>query len=489
MATVVSGFNLFLLFIFSLCYMYQAVYVVIVLVKDHKKKPAKLEDVTLHRYAVLISGRNEKLVIGELVKSLKNQDYPEELIDIFVIADNCTDNTAEVAREAGAHVFVRNNKQLVGKSYALDYAIKKIFAEYGDENGHVPFKGFFVFDADNVIDPGFVAAMNRGINKGYKVLTSYRNSKNYDSNWVSAGSALWFLREAKFLSNARQMMGSSCAISGTGFLIDSEIIERNKGWIHHLLTEDIEFSTDCISSGIRIGYCSDAILYDEQPLTMRDSWRQRLRWAKGFYQVLLRYGSRLSKGILKVPEGRWACFDMTMTIAPAMLLVLASVFVNLAFCLVGLVELASMATSVQSVAAGTSSALSSGGNFFSNMIAMLSGSWFHGDTLSTFNANNAAIILNYTSARSTIIASFLSFLGSFASFAFIMFVFGIVTTIVEWDKIHAKPSKKIKYLFTFPFFMLTYVPIALVAVFSKVEWKPIKHNVVRTTSDIINAGK
>lgn len=469
--------------------MYQAVYVVIVLVKDHKRKPSIDESVTMYRYAVLISGRNEELVIGELVKSLKNQNYPEELIDIFVIADNCTDNTAKVAKKAGAHVFIRNNKQLVGKSYALDFAIKRIFEEYGDENGHTPFKGFFVFDADNVIDSEFVAAMNRGVNRGFKVLTSYRNSKNYDSNWVSAGSALWFLREAKFLSNARYMMGSSCAISGTGFLIDSEIIERNKGWIHHLLTEDIEFSTDCISNGIRIGYCADAVLYDEQPLTMRDSWRQRLRWAKGFYQVLLRYGSKLSKGILKVPEGRWACFDMTMTIAPAMLLVLASVFINLAFCLIGVIELATMATSVQNIAATGNSIASSDGNFFSNMIAMLSGSWFHGDSLSSFNANNAAIILNYTEARSTIIASFLSFLGSFASFAFIMFVFGIVTTIVEWDKIHAKTSAKIKYLFTFPFFMLTYVPIALVAVFSKVEWKPIKHNVVRTASDIINAGK
>lgn len=471
--------------------MYQAVYVVIVLVKDHKKKYIEPDNGTLHHYAVLISGRNEELVIGELVKSLKDQNYPKDLIDIFVIADNCTDNTAQVARSAGAHVFVRNNKQLVGKSYALDFAIKKIFAEYADENGHVPFKGFFVFDADNVIDSKFVAAMNRGINRGYKVLTSYRNSKNYDSNWVSAGSALWFLREAKFLSNARYIMGSSCAISGTGFLIDSEIIERNKGWIHHLLTEDIEFSTDCISNGICIGYCHDAILYDEQPTTMRDSWRQRLRWAKGFYQVLLRYGSKLFKGILKVPQGRWACFDMTMTIAPAMLLVLASVFVNIAFCLIGVIELASMSASVQNIAIGSSGAISSasGGNFISNMIAMLSGSWFQGDALSTFNTSNAAIILDYAQARSTIIASFLSFLGSFASFAFIMFVFGIITTIVEWDRIHAKTSSKIKYLFTFPFFMLTYVPIALLAVFGKVEWKPIKHNVVRSATDVINSGK
>lgn len=491
MATFVNTFNLFLFFVFSLCYMYQAVYAVIVLVKDHRRKITHVQDEPLHKFAVMIAGRNEEAVIGELVRSIKNQDYPEELIDVFVIADNCTDNTAQVAEEAGAEVLVRNDRLVVGKSHALDFALNRIRVLYGDCSGRTDYDAYFVFDADNVLDPGFVSAMNRGVNRGYQVLTCYRNSKNYDSNWISAGSALWFLREAKFLSNARYMMGSSCAISGTGFMISADILESNGGWIHHLLTEDIEFSTDCIAHGIRIGYCADAYVYDEQPTTMKDSWRQRMRWAKGFYQVLLKYGSFLFNGIFKGKQGRFACYDMFMTIAPAMLLTLAGVAVNLVFCLTGIVQMAGIAASVQTVAAstsGTAGIAASDPNWFSMATGMMSGSMFEGDPLSSFNVSQVSTVLAYAEARATIVTSVLSLAGCFLSFAVVMLVFGTLTTITEWNHIHAKASDKIKHLFTFPIFMLTYVPIALIAVFKKVEWKPITHNVVRSVADVVSKG-
>ena len=132
--------------------------------------------------------------------------------------------------------------------------------------------------------------MNKVFDSGYKVITSYRNSKNYDSNWISAGYSLWFLREAKYLNNSRMQLGTSCAISGTGFLVSAEIIRNNGGWIHHLLTEDIEFTVDSVIHGVKIGYAANAILYDEQPTLFRQSYNQRLRWAKGFYQVFAKYG-------------------------------------------------------------------------------------------------------------------------------------------------------------------------------------------------------
>lgn len=488
MAVFVNTFNLFLFFVFSLCYMYQAVYAVIVLVKDHKRRIVNAPDEELHKFAVMIAGRNEEAVIGELIRSIKNQDYPEELIDIFVIADNCTDNTAQVAAEAGAEVFERNDRLVVGKSHALDFALNRISLLYGDESGRTDYDGYFVFDADNVLDPGFVAAMNRGMNRGYQVLTCYRNSKNFDSNWISAGSALWFLREAKFLSNARYMMGTSCAISGTGFMISANILEANGGWIHHLLTEDIEFSTDCIAHGIRIGYCADAYVYDEQPTTMKDSWRQRMRWAKGFYQVVLKYGGFLFNGIFKGKHGRFACYDMLMTIAPAMLLTLAGFAINLVFCLTGIVQMAGIAASVQTVAAGNAGSMSVDSNWFTMASGMMTGSLFEGDALSSFNTAQVSTMLAYAEARAIIVTSALSLGSCFLSFAAVMLIFGTLTTITEWKHIHAKNKDKIKYVFTFPVFMLTYVPIALIAVFKKVEWKPITHNVVRSVADVVSKG-
>ena len=408
--------NFLISIIFTLCYAYQFFYIFIGLLKTPKKLTAS----NLHKFAVVISARNERDVIGQLIESIKNQNYPSDMIDVFVIADNCTDDTAKVAADAGAIVHERFNKKLVGKGYALDWMFDIIKTDYADKG----YEAFIIFDADNILDPNYFAEMNKVFDNGYRIITSYRNSKNFGDNWISAGYSLWFLREAKYLNNSRMQLNTSCAISGTGFLVSAEIIRENGGWIHHLLTEDIEFTIDSVIHGEKIGYCADAILYDEQPTTFRQSYTQRLRWAKGFYQVFTNYGSQLFYGTFK---GSFSCFDMLMTIAPAMLLTLVCAFVNAIAIPIGLIYDAKETTSL--------------------ILALCQ---------TIFN-----------------------FYGLF-------FILGSITTITEWNQIHSTTGRKIKNLFTFPLFMLTYVPIAVVALFKKVEWKPIKHSVVRSIDDIKN---
>ena len=410
----VDIFNFCVFLVFSVCYVYQIFYVFVTLTK----KPPQLTAKKNHRYAVIVAARNENAVIGDLIHSIRVQNYPQELIDIFVVADNCTDNTAAVAQEAGAIVFPRFNKEHIGKGYALDYGFSCIRQHYSENE----YEAYFVFDADNVLDVNYFREMNKTFDNGAKASTSYRNSKNYDSNWISAGYAVWFLREAKFLNQARLTLNTSCAVSGTGFFIAADIIEKNDGWKWHLLTEDIEFSANSILEGIRIAYTPTAVLYDEQPVTFRDSWNQRFRWAKGFYQVFWHYGARLAKGVFTNPKGsRFACYDMLMTIAPGMLLTIVSV---------------------------------------------------------VFNA--IIIVLAATGAMSTgvmIASSISSIFFCLFNYVMFMFLFGVLTTFVEWDSIHAPTRKKVLYMFTFPFFMLTYVPIALVALVKKCQWKPIKHSI------------
>ena len=212
-------FNIGMLLLFLLLYSYQIFYAFIGVFKKSKC----FEESLKHRYAVIISARNERLVIGQLVESIKKQNYPKELIDVFVVADNCSDDTAKIARKAGAIVYERTNKDLVGKGYALDYIFKIIIQEYKEKG----YEGYFIFDADNILDRNYILEMNKLFDNGYKVITSYRNSKNFNSNWISAGYALWFLRESKYLNNARMILNTSCAISGTGFLVSDEIIKRN----------------------------------------------------------------------------------------------------------------------------------------------------------------------------------------------------------------------------------------------------------------------
>ena len=270
--------------------------------------------------SVIIPAHQAEKYIAHSVDSVHRQGWTSQT-EIIVIDDGSTDNTAQAARDAGAVVYERFNKEMVGKGYALDWLFAKIQTDYAHKN----YDAYIIFDADNILEANFVEEMNKVFDKGYRIITSYRNSKNYGENWITAGYSLWFLREAKYLNNARMTLGTSCAVSGTGFLVSAEVIRENGGWVHHLLTEDIEFTADSIIKGEKIGYCGTAILYDEQPSKFHVSYIQRLRWAKGFYQVLWHYGARLFKGIFK---GSFSCFDMLMMLSPAMLLTIMSVLVN-----------------------------------------------------------------------------------------------------------------------------------------------------------------
>lgn len=407
--------NFAIALLFFLCYLYQFAYIPI----SWFRKLPEHREAQPHRYAVLISARNEALVIGQLLSSLRAQTYDQERITVFVMADNCTDETAQIARQAGAVVYERQNDQLVGKGYALDELMRCIERDYAD----APFDAFLVLDADNVLDRRYLEEMNKTFSDGYRVITSYRNSKNYGDNWISAGYSLWFLREAKYLNNARMAMGVSCAVSGTGFLFSREVIEACGGWRFFLLTEDIEFTVYNVLQGERIGYCPTAVLYDEQPTSFRQSFRQRLRWARGFLQVFHRYGGSLVKSSL---HGCFSAYDMTMTTMPAMVLSLLGVIMNLTVCVIGLVT--------------------------GNTVMTRTGLMILGDYL---------------------LSTYLT-----------VFIVGLIATITEWKQIYTSTKKKILYLFTFPFFMLTYVPIAFVALFKKVSWKPIIHKESKSVEDI-----
>ena len=415
MIRLVEAFNLFLAVLFTAAYFYQLVYLLLGLVKHrHWKQP---EAARFHRYAAVISARNEAGVIGELIQCLKKQNYPAGYLDVYVVADNCTDDTAQVARRAGAIVYERFNQSKKGKGYALDYLFRTLAHE-----GRNKYDAYLIFDADNLVDPNFVLEMNKVFDQGgYGAITCYRNSRNFGANWISAGYAIWFLREARFLNFPRMLLGTNCHVSGTGFLISADVIRENKGWPYHLLTEDIEFSVSCALKGRRIGYCDKAVIYDEQPTTFRQSWDQRLRWSKGFYQVNVNYSLGLLKNLLKKPSRKsWSCYDMFMTVAPGMLLTLVTIAFNLVVCLACVGQPAYIVRRVLDVA----------GSFV---------------------------------------------LSTVCSFYLGLLVYGLLTVLCEWKQIAMPANKKLLYVFTFPLFMFTYIPISLAALVQKVEWKPIYH--------------
>lgn len=421
----INTINSILYIALTVLYFYQFIYIVIALIGDKKKKLDTYEAKKLHKFAFIIAARNEQAVIGNLINSIKQQNYPAELIDVIVVADNCTDDTAQIAREHGAICYERFNNMLVGKGYALDYCFNKIVEQFGD---YTAYDGYFIFDADNVIDKNYVKEMNKVFDRGYNVITSYRNSKNYDTNWITSGYSLWFIREAKYLNNPRMMLKTSCAVSGTGFLVNSSIIKKNNGWKFNLLTEDIKFSVVNILEGEKIGYCESAMFYDEQPTTFKQSWNQRMRWSKGFYQVMFRYGRELIAMMFKKREMFVSCYDMFMTLAPATLLSIGCILLNLIFLAYGATDVHML----RRILPGTLGSIAFAG----------------------------------------------------VNFYLLMFSIGFITLVTEWNKILAPANKKIKSLFTFPLFMITYVPISLVALVKKVEWKPIAHSISKSVEEI-----
>ena len=414
MQTVIT-INAVIMALFFVCYSYQFFYVAVALLK-RKKFTCRNEN---HRIAVLIAARNEENVIGQLLDSIHAQkNYPMDHVDIYVGADNCTDDTARVARERGAIVFERHDTVHVGKGYVLNEMLKRI-----KRPGRKHYDAYLVLDADNILDPNFISEIEKVYSSGYEIVTCYRNSKNYGDNWISAGYALWFLREAQYLNNARMRLGSSCAVSGTGFLFSDGVLEACGGWNFFLLTEDIEFSIVNAIEGEKIGYCGTAVLYDEQPTDFRQSWRQRLRWSRGYLQVFGRYGLDLMKCMF---GGSFSCYDMAMNIMPAAVLSCVSIVVN-------------VAAAIQTFLAG-------------------------GD-LSGLLLSVAQLVANL----------YLT-----------LFALGAITTVSEWRQIHCSSFKKVLYAFTFPLFMLTYLPIVVVSLFVSPGWKPIAHRRACTVRQIMS---
>ncbi len=293
---------------FGALYSYQTLYVVLGLFFTKKFPEAKKQ----HKYAVIISARNEERVIGQLLDSINKQDYPKDKLTAFVVADNCSDNTADVARKYGAICYERNDSERCTKGYALQFLFENIKKDYGTDS----FEAYIMFDADNLLKRDFVKHMNDAFDSGEKIITSYRNTKNLGKNFISATYGLHWIRTSRFISRARSFLGVTTWVQGCGFLFSNEFVKD--GWNYTSLTEDRAFSIDAVVKGERVVYQNNAEFYDEQPSDIRITMRQRIRWAKGHLQAFAENWFVLIKGMFTAKGflGKFNCFDMFVTMMP-----------------------------------------------------------------------------------------------------------------------------------------------------------------------------
>lgn len=257
------------------------------------------------RFACLVAARNEEAVIGALVESLKKQDYPDALYDIFVIPNNCTDDTESEALCAGAKIF-RCFEPVRCKGDALHEAVAWLLPQRYD--------AFCVFDADNVVDRCFLKEMNNAYRAGARAAQGYRDSKNPYDSAISGCYSIYYWMMDRFHNQGKAGLGLSAMINGTGFMVAASTLKKLGGWRTETISEDLEMTAQCVLADVQVAWVPLAVTYDEQPLTYRESVKQRRRWSSGTIQVARQYLPRTGRQMTAAPRGALLDIGMTMLI-------------------------------------------------------------------------------------------------------------------------------------------------------------------------------
>lgn len=423
--SAVRLFNFCAIILFFIMISHQFLYSWVGRFKKARFVPKKGEKIKNHNYAIMLPARNEEQVIGNLIDSIRATKYPQENLTIVLIADNCTDNTAQVGRDKNCIVFERNNKEQIGKGYALHFAFEKLHTEdaYKDMN----FDGYFIFDSDNLVHEDFFYQMNGVFGRGYDVVSSYRQSKNFGQNYITSTYALWYLHDSRYLANPKMTLGiNNGAITGTGILIRKQVIVDHDNWNSFCLTEDVEFAAKCVAEKRKIGFTYDAIHYDEQAADYKTTVRQRERYVKGFIQVVKKDFKPLFKNMFK----DFSCYDTVTSILPILIFLPLLLTVNPIIAIVGACMHNTMA-------------------------------W-------------VAPLLALGYAGIALIAT--------------LYSFALMPIISEKDRIDATFWQKAKAVLFFPFFMLDFFFVAVESVlrYKKIGWVAIKH---KTDNNILKKDK
>ena len=472
----------------SVIVIHKAFYFVIGMFFTRKFKPAKKQ----YKYAIMIAARNEKYVIGNLIDSINKQDYPKDKITIFVVADNCDDNTAEIARSKGAICYERFDPDHRTKGYALEFLVDRIKENYGIES----FDGYFIFDADNLLKRNYITKMNDAFDSGEKIITSYRNTKNFDENWIASTYALHWIRSIRTNHRAISVLRLATKIQGTGFLFHNEIIRD--GWHYTSLTEDRALTADAVAQGYRISYQDEAEFFDEQPINLKVALRQRLRWSKGHLQAFAESGPYLFANIflgkrylktkwnkdigrkkknrsfkefmldiLESIRHRFASFDTLVQLTPI-------VFINLCRWLLISVFIYSCYTYMY----GISDMEFFGGSVW---LAKLLRNWFHINI--NINAGFMALVVGF------FISIWYRLLYRIGNY-FRNIWLAVYLFIIEDARIKKISFwKKVLYVFTWPIFDIIGRYTIYAALFMNVTWKPIPHESKVTIDDLSGGSK
>jgi cellulose synthase/poly-beta-1,6-N-acetylglucosamine synthase-like glycosyltransferase len=251
------------------------VYFLIIFLSSPRRPKRPLPTGTpVKRILVLVPARNEAKVINRLLDSLRQVSYPAGLLDVLVLADNCTDQTADVAREAGFKVMVRNDLSGQSKAFALHWAF------YRQNLINAGYDAITILDADSIVDPNFFRYVEAELRQGTQVIQGNRGALNTGESVFTSAMSILYSFESRLWYTPHANHNLSTLLLGSGSTIACEHL-RLIGWDIRTLVEDAEFSIQTVLAGVHIQFCDEARLQAEIPPTLRLIWRQLRRWFSG----------------------------------------------------------------------------------------------------------------------------------------------------------------------------------------------------------------
>ncbi len=268
-------------------------------------------------FAIIIPARDESLVISNLLDSIKRQSIKVNTKDIYIIVESRKDKTVEIAKSRNINIVYRRDLTKKRKGYAIDDAVKKIL------KAKKHYDMYFIFDADNILDRNFFKEMIKSYKKGYDIGIGYRNTKNGNSNIYSAASSLTFSMINTFSNNYKVKHNLTLTVSGTGFYIKGEILEKLGGYPFNSLTEDYELSLYAVLNNLTSTYNTKAKYFDEQPTSYSVTIKQRTRWVKGYFVSRNKYYPLLKEKLKNKYDNYPSVYITLVGVKPYILLVVS----------------------------------------------------------------------------------------------------------------------------------------------------------------------
>jgi hypothetical protein len=239
---------------------------------------------------VLVPAHHEAAGIAATVQSLRAQAYPR--FEVIVIADNCGDDTAAVARAAGATVWERSAPEARGKGQALAWAIERLWRERPDV------EMVAIVDADCLASPNLLSAFDERLRGGAAAAQASYDVANPESSPAAALRCAGFALMHRVRPRGRAALGLSADLFGTGMAFRAATL-REHPWRSFSVTEDAEYHLALVEAGERVAYVADARVESPMPTTDRAAREQQLRWESGNAALARRSVARLVRDGLR----------------------------------------------------------------------------------------------------------------------------------------------------------------------------------------------